>query len=153
VDSSQKEKLSDFIRRTRNENGLSTADVEQKSGYTVTDGYVSHIENGRVKNVSPEKLKALAKGLGVSEEVIFAVARGKTVSEGLELEEMRALDFFRKLPDELKEIALGFLELLFNIQGKKSPQRLGKKIKGSLVEGALPEQQGINTSRRKSKHK
>lgn len=49
VDSRQKETLPDFIRRVRSEKDLSTADVEKQSGYTVTDGYVSHIENGRVK--------------------------------------------------------------------------------------------------------
>lgn len=77
VDIRRGEALPDFIRRVRSEKGLSTADVEKNSGFTVTDGYVSHIENGRVKNVSPEKLRALAKGLQISEDVIFAVARGE----------------------------------------------------------------------------
>lgn len=79
------------------------------------------------------------------------MARGKSSSAGLELDEMRAVEYIRKLPDELKEIALGVLELLFKIQDKKSPQRPGKKIKVPLVDGATPEQQGINSPQRKTK--
>ncbi|MBK8810687.1 MAG: helix-turn-helix domain-containing protein [Acidobacteria bacterium] len=72
------ENLAEFVRRVRNEKGLSTPDVERLSGNRITDGYVSRIENNGVRNVSPEKLSALAKGLGVTEEEVFAAARGKT---------------------------------------------------------------------------
>lgn len=72
------EQLAEFVRRTRKEKGLSTPDVERNSGYKISDGYVSQIENLYIKNVSPEKLAALAKGLGVTEEEVFAAARGKT---------------------------------------------------------------------------
>lgn len=81
------EKLADFVRRTRNEKGLSTPDVERLSNFSITDGYVSRIENDGVKNVSPEKLSALAKGLGVTEEEVFAVARGKIPNKQLVTEE------------------------------------------------------------------
>lgn len=111
VDSSQPEKLPDYIRRVRAEKGLSTADVEKKSGFTVTDGYVSHIENSRVKNVSPEKLRALAKGLGISEEEIFAVARGAKTVGDLPLDEVRMLQLYRELPPDRKEDVLAHLEL------------------------------------------
>lgn len=77
---SRREDLADYVRRLRTEKGLSTADVEKNSRFTITDGYVSRIENRYVKNVSPEKLKALALGLGVSEDEIFAVARGKSLN-------------------------------------------------------------------------
>lgn len=111
VDSSQPEKLHDYIRRVRADKGLSTADVEKKSGFTVTDGYVSHIENGRVKNVSPEKLRALAKGLGVSEEEIFAVARGAKTVGDMPLDEVRMLQLYRELPPDRKDDVLAHLEL------------------------------------------
>lgn len=111
VDSSQPEKLPDYIRRIRAEKGLSTADVEKKSGFTVTDGYVSHIENGRVKNVSPEKLRALSKGLGVSEDEIFAVARGAKTVGDMPLDEVRMLQLYRELPPERKDDVLAHLEL------------------------------------------
>ena len=76
VNSRETETLPDYVRRVRNEKDLSTADVEKRSGFGITDGYVSRIENGYIKNVSPEKLKALARGLGVPEDEVFAVARG-----------------------------------------------------------------------------
>lgn len=81
VNSKRIESLADYVRRVRQEKGLSTLDVERNSGNQITDGYVSQIENSYVKNVSPKKLQALAKGLGVSEEEIFAVARGKSLNE------------------------------------------------------------------------
>lgn len=81
------EKLADFVRRTRNEKRLSTPDVERLSNFRITDGYVSRIENNGVKNVSPEKLSALAKGLGVTEEELFAVVRGKKPDEASKTEE------------------------------------------------------------------
>jgi transcriptional regulator with XRE-family HTH domain len=110
VDSSH-EDLADYVRRVRTEKGFSTADVEKNSRFTITDGYVSRIENRYVKNVSPEKLQALAKGLAVSEEEIFAVARGaKTVGE-MPLDEVRMLQLYRELPPERKEDVLAHLEL------------------------------------------
>lgn len=81
VNSKRIESLADYVRRVRQEKGLSTLEVERNSGNQITDGYVSQIENSYVKNVSPQKLQALAKGLGVSEEEIFAVARGKSLNE------------------------------------------------------------------------
>jgi len=77
VDLEQQKKLAEFVRKTRKEKGLSTPDVERNSGNTITDGYVSQIENLYIKNVSPEKLTALAKGLGIAEEEIFSIVRGK----------------------------------------------------------------------------
>src|SRR5919107_5307455 len=110
VDTKSPENLSDFVRRVRGEKGLSTLDVERNSGNRITDGYVSQIENGYVKNVSPEKLQALARGLAVSEDEIFAVARGaKTVGE-MPLDEVRVLQFYRELPPERKEDVLAHLE-------------------------------------------
>lgn len=81
------ETLADFVRRIRKEKGLSTPDVERQSGFTITDGYVSRIENNGVKNVSPEKLTALAKGLGVTESEVFSIARGKTPNQNAVVDE------------------------------------------------------------------
>lgn len=71
-----KETLQAYVRRVRTEKKLSTVDVEAASLNTISDAYVSMIENGTAKNPSPEKLIALAKGLGVVEEEVFRVARG-----------------------------------------------------------------------------
>lgn len=72
------ETLQDYVRRVRNEKNLSAVDVETRSSNTISDAYVLQIENGAAKNPSPEKLKALAKGLGVPEDEVFRVARGRS---------------------------------------------------------------------------
>lgn len=110
VDSSR-EDLADYVRRVRAEKGFSTADVEKNSRFTITDGYISRIENRYVKNVSPEKLQALAKGLAVSEEEIFAVARGAKTVGDMPLDEVRVLQLYRELPPDRKEDVLAHLEL------------------------------------------
>lgn len=71
------ETLQDYVRRLRIEKNLSAVDVETRSSNTISDAYILQIENGHARNPSPEKLKALAKGLGVSEDEIFRVARGR----------------------------------------------------------------------------
>lgn len=117
VNSKNAENLSDYVRRIRAEKGLSTVDVETQSGSRISDSYVTRIENGYVKNVSPEKLQALAKGLGISEEEIFAVALGKTMSGDLQLEELRLLEYFRTLPADRQEDALALLEAMSQRHG------------------------------------
>ncbi|MET0650202.1 MAG: helix-turn-helix transcriptional regulator, partial [Pyrinomonadaceae bacterium] len=68
-----KEDLADYLRRIRNEKGLSLRDVEVKSGSKISKGYVGQIENRSVlgQSVTPQKLQALSVGLGVSEDEIF----------------------------------------------------------------------------------
>ena len=68
--------LSKFVRDTRLEKHLSAGDVERNSGGRISDAYVLRIENGQVANVSPEKLDALADGLGIPADEIYRVARG-----------------------------------------------------------------------------
>lgn len=85
VDNKSLEALPDYVRRIRKEKGLSTTQVETNSrkggAKGVSNAYVSQIENGYIQNVSPDKLKALAIGLVVSEEEIFAIARGKPLDK------------------------------------------------------------------------
>lgn len=81
VNRERMESLADFVRRVRSEKGFSLSDVRRNSGLQIANSYVSRIENGEVTNVTPEKLKALAKGLQVSEDEIFAIVRGKPLNE------------------------------------------------------------------------
>lgn len=99
VDKEQtKESLPDFVRRLRREKDLSLADVSNRSGGRIGRTHIHRIENGEAKGVSVEKLRALAKGLGVTDEEIFAVARGKKPEDD---------------PDFLKS-RLGLLSLKFD---------------------------------------
>jgi transcriptional regulator with XRE-family HTH domain len=70
------EDLSGYVRRILSQKRLSFRDVQRRSGGRITQGYVGAIVNGRYANPSVEKLKALAAGLGESEEEVFRVARG-----------------------------------------------------------------------------
>ena len=69
-----KEKLADYVRRTMKQKQLRLRDVERRSGGEITNGYISGIINSRIKNISLEKLKALAKGLEVDVYELFSAA-------------------------------------------------------------------------------
>lgn len=68
--------LAGYVARVLKEKRLSRRDVQVMSGWKITDAYVGSIINGRARNLSVEKLQALARGLGVDEDEIFTVARG-----------------------------------------------------------------------------
>src|SRR5215216_5631958 len=77
-----KETLAEFVKRVRREKKLSLSEVEAASkrrGGGISNGYISQIENGQNTNPSVSALKGLAAGLGVPEDYVFAVARGKTL--------------------------------------------------------------------------
>ena len=54
------------------------------------------------RNPSKDKLIGLAKGLGVPEEEVFAVARGKSLDEPT-AREQRLLSYFSELPRERRD--------------------------------------------------
>jgi transcriptional regulator with XRE-family HTH domain len=72
-----RETLADYVRRLRSVKRLSLAEVSQLAGGQITRSHISRIENGELTNVGLDKLRALAKGLNVSEEEITSVAFGK----------------------------------------------------------------------------
>ncbi|MDQ3652676.1 MAG: helix-turn-helix domain-containing protein [Acidobacteriota bacterium] len=125
VSTASTESLADFVRRVRNARGYSQPDVEKNSGFTITDGYISQIENGYIRNVSPEKLRALAKGLGVSEEAIFAVARGKSLTEAEVFDSEIAVLFagYNELSDEDKRELLPSIKLIASEVRRRQPQK------------------------------
>ncbi len=73
------ETLAQYVSRIMREKGLKHNEVKRMSGGRITDGYVRGIMTGKARNPSVDKLKALGRGLGVSEEEIFKVARGLAV--------------------------------------------------------------------------
>lgn len=107
-----RESLADYVRRLRGEKRLSLAEVSQLSGGHITRSHISRIENGELTNIGLDKLRALAKGLGISEDEIFAVARGKSISGDLQLDESMLLEYFRVLPQESREILLAYAEMM-----------------------------------------
>jgi transcriptional regulator with XRE-family HTH domain len=137
VNSRSIENLADYVRRIRQEKGLSTLDVERNSGNQITDGYVSQIENDYVKNVSLQKLKALAKGLGVPEDELLTVARGKSPAEDPEYRNWKYAALFdnaKKLTPEqmvkfetIMEIARREVERMLQEQAHESPRKKSKR--------------------------
>ena len=71
-----KQGLSHYVERVMKEKHLSRRDVKLRSGGEITDSYVSGIISGSAKNLSVEKLKALARGLRVREMELIRVAFG-----------------------------------------------------------------------------
>ncbi|MEK6285069.1 MAG: helix-turn-helix domain-containing protein [Acidobacteriota bacterium] len=72
----RKQGLSHYVDRVMKEKHLSRRDVKLRSGGEITDSYVSGIISGTAKNLSVEKLKALARGLRVRELELIRVAFG-----------------------------------------------------------------------------
>ena len=96
------------------EKGLSSYEVERRSLNEISQSQVSRIRNGQVTNPSPARLQALSKGLGVAEEEIFAVVRGKRANfSTLAQEKIESL--IRKLErvdSDKREYALDLISLV-----------------------------------------
>ena len=74
------ESLGDFVRRIRNEKGLSLIDVSKQSacfGLPISGAYINRIERNPKLRVSTDRLKALAHGLGIPVEELLAHAVSK----------------------------------------------------------------------------
>lgn len=72
----EKETLAQYVTRIIKEKDLTHQEVRRLARGKITDGYVRGLMTGKARNPSVDKLKALAVGLGVSEDEIFRVARG-----------------------------------------------------------------------------
>lgn len=68
--------LGEYVKRVMKLKGLTQKDVQRMSGWKITDGYVASITTGRARNLSVDKLLALADGLGVDYDELFHVACG-----------------------------------------------------------------------------
>jgi transcriptional regulator with XRE-family HTH domain len=75
------ETLAQYVKRIMDEKGLSSRDIQARSGRKIADSYVTKILNGITTNPSIGKTKALAEGLGVDEDEVFKVARGIPLKE------------------------------------------------------------------------
>src|ERR1044071_9823084 len=78
---SNKESLDKYVRRILKEKGLSISDVKELSEGRISKGYICGIANGKVGGLTLGKLLALARGLGVAEEEIIAVAIGASLED------------------------------------------------------------------------
>ena len=98
--------LPEYVRQVRHQKNLSLADVSARSGGQIGTTHVNRIENRVVTNVSLLRLRALARGLGVPEDEILAVARGKFPRSTHLARESELINYFRELPDEAQQYVL-----------------------------------------------
>ena len=114
--------LADFVRGVMEEKRLSLQDVSDRSRGTIPKPTVNDIKNGKTANPTVETLKALAKGLGVSEEEIFAYARGRTIADSdVEDAFFNAMGYdFRRLSEADKDVYRPILESIKEQIAKKA---------------------------------
>lgn len=122
------EDLADFVKRVRKRQGYSLRDVENRSDKRISRGYVNQIENRSVlgQGVSPGRLVALAIGLGVSEDEVFAAARGKPLTE-VEAMEAQLLVMLSQLPRDRQNDVLRLVRALHRAHAVKSTAVMEKR--------------------------
>lgn len=133
-----KEDLADYVRRIRAEKKLSLNDVARQSGNLISRGYISQIENRYIVSVTANKLQALAKGLGVSEDEIFAVARGKDPEGNPDFKRWKFASLFDEAeqltPEQmakfeiLMEMARREVQRMLQEQERESPPKPARRV-------------------------
>ncbi len=111
------ETLGDFVRRVRKEKNLSLAAVSEQSarfGQRITASYINRIENDPKRKTTVDRLTALANGLGVPVEELFARAVGLAVSRGKSNDELHLVTRFRELSPERKADVLKMVDLWYS---------------------------------------
>lgn len=110
-----RERLGEFVRRIRAEKNLSCADVSKRSARKgqrrISGSYINRIENYPNLSVTADRLKALADGLGVSAEELFARVVGAL--EGETSEEIELLARFRELTPERRDDVIRIVDLWY----------------------------------------
>lgn len=94
-----RETLADYVRRVRHEKSLSLGDVKRAAGGQIASSHVSRIENGDTRNITVDKLVALARGLQTPADELFAVARGVPLNEP-DAQATLLLALFYQLPED-----------------------------------------------------
>ena len=110
-----RESLGDFVRRIRTQKNLSCADVSRRSlrfGKPIAGSYINRIENNPKLCPTANRLKALADGLGVPAEELFARAIG-FAPEGETPEEIELLARFKELSPQRRDDLLSLVDLWY----------------------------------------
>lgn len=97
----EQEKFSDYVRRVANEKGLTYREVARRGG--ISSPSISDIVSGKTVNVKASTISALAKGLGVPGQEVFAVYRGKSPADDPDFDKTRFGQLALKF-DQLREL-------------------------------------------------
>ena len=109
------ESLGQFIRRIRKEKRLSCVAVSNQSarfGKRISGSYINRIENEPKIRPTADCLRALANGLGVPPEELFALAIGYA-PEGETPEEIELITRFRELSPERRDDLIRIVDLYY----------------------------------------
>jgi transcriptional regulator with XRE-family HTH domain len=112
---SDQNSLCKYVRRILKEKKLLLSEVNQRSGGLISESYISSITKGKVGDLTVGKLLALARGLGVAEEEIIAVASGAMSKDDYRFQESEfAMLFYsyREFSDEDKREVFMLLKLV-----------------------------------------
>jgi transcriptional regulator with XRE-family HTH domain len=107
------ERLGDFVRRIRTEKGLSPADVSKRSavfGARIAASDINRIERNHKLSPMPDRLRALAHGLGLPVDELFA--RAASTMRPDEADELRLLARYRELSAKRKADFRKIIEIL-----------------------------------------
>jgi transcriptional regulator with XRE-family HTH domain len=137
VVSAQLQALSEFVRAVMNEKGLNYRQVAERSGGLISHTTVFDVVNLRSKDVKATTLRGLAKGLGVSDDEIFSVARGKSPTDDPEYKNWKYATLFdnaKQLTPEqmvkfenIMEIAQREVDRMLQEKANEPPRKKGKK--------------------------
>lgn len=130
------EDLADYLRQKLND-GATLRGIEERSEGGITHSYLSKLLSGAASNPSRDKLKAIARGLGVPEEEVFAAAQGRARSESEVFDSEIYVMFrgFDELSDEDKADLLGTIRMLAAEVQRRRPRKLAANGKGSKKGG------------------
>ena len=104
--------FADYVRDTMNAERLSGYEIERRTKGKITQSYVNRIRNGEATNLSLEKLRILAVGLGRSESEVLAAASGTPIQK-LTHSRLASLEFaYEGMSEQQKERADYIIELL-----------------------------------------
>lgn len=122
MNKSGREDLGRYVRRTMSQKQLKVRDVELQSGGQISNGYVSGIMSGSVTNLSIDKVKALALGLGVDVHEVLDVICGPSARAGTRLDSPHWQEFL----DLMQRIVVSreMLEILEEAVELSSEERL-----------------------------
>ena len=106
------ERLGDFVRRIRNQKGLSLADVSKQSalfGPRISASYVNRIETDPTRNPTAASLKSLAHGLGIPVPELLAHSIRPMSRD--EADELSLVTRFRELSPKRKSDVWTLIQL------------------------------------------
>lgn len=102
--------LATFVKQKMDAERLSSYDVARRSDNAISQSNINRVARGEVRNPAPEKLKALARGLGVPYDTLLNVAYQDEREDDLTIPAI--IDYCAMLPAPVREDVLEIVKAL-----------------------------------------